>query len=177
MENYTSIEQVLDKTENNLITKSNKSVFLFLILVISGIAMLIMSTRITAQPNSILPPLFITVGVALIIYGIIYYFTKKKTYKVVQSGKKIFFNEIMFNINDKNELLRILSDRDIKALDKMNKHDVNGLILRVASTKDGSVCYTQLLSYVPHQYVAISDVYKHTPEEAHIILKVMNKNR
>lgn len=176
MEKSASIEQILDNTNNSIIIKSKKSIVPGLVMSALGICTLIINSQIDTDPGSILPPLFLVTGITLFIWGIVSLFHRKPVYKSASDGKRISFYEIAFDRQEQKELLRLLAARDIKAVSRLKRSDSGGLKLRIAATPEGSICYTQAIAYIPHEYRNISEVYKHTPEEAKIIM-ALKENR
>jgi hypothetical protein len=54
---------------------------------------------------------------------------------------------------------------------------IDALKLRVASTATGSFCYSQVVAYVPYEFINASKARKHTPEEAQIVLSLPGKQK
>lgn len=175
MEKFVTIEQVFDSSDR--ILKFKSSVIPGLIFSILGIGFFIISIQTDLPSGSMLYPLFLILGITLIIWGLVTIFNRKLKYKLAQDGQKIYFSEINFDLKEKKELLRILSERKIKELEKLDRSDFTGLQLRIAATPNGSACYTQVRVYIPHEHVEINDVCVHTPDEAKIILNLQDKRK
>lgn len=175
MAKYETIEQVLDKTEQ--VIKFKSTIVRGIVLSVFGACLLVVSGQINAAPGSILSPLLLITGVILAIWGVTALLNRKIRYKLVADDKRISFSEIYFDVNEKQELLRIMSERDVEALSRLSSSDSNGLQLRIAATADGSLCYTQLKSFIPYEYIEISTVCRHTPEEARAILDLKNNRK
>lgn len=175
MEKTASIEQVLDNTDKTIIVKKGKSVIPGIILILAGICLIIIMTQAEVPSRDLILPLLMVAGAGLVIWGIVAIFCSKPTYRSAGDGKRLYISEAAFDVKEQKELLRILAEEDFHNLDDLTRSYVNGLKLRVAATKDGSLCYTQATSYIPHEYVNICEVRSHGPEEAKLILAVVKK--
>ncbi|MDR0395548.1 MAG: DUF308 domain-containing protein [Tannerella sp.] len=176
MENkLLSIEEVFDHSDNNLVYKTKPSVLLSALLIIAGILFIVFNGQITKSPESMLPTLFIIIGILFLAWGIIYTFFSKTKYKLTQGQQNISFSEILFDIKERERLLRIIDEGNLQELEKLKPAVIDTLKLRIASTPDGSFCYTQAVTYVPYEFVIINEAHQHTQEEANILLNMQKK--
>jgi hypothetical protein len=173
--NLLSIEEVFDHSGNNLVYKTKPSVLLSALLIIAGILFIALNGQITKSPESILPALFITMGILILVWGTIYTFFSKTKYKLTQNQKNISFSEIFFDIKERERLLGIMNRGDVRELEKLNPAVIDTLKLRIASTSDGNFCYTQVVTYVPYEFVNLNEAHSHSQEEANILLNMQRK--
>jgi hypothetical protein len=175
--NILSIEEVFDYSNNNLVYKSKPSVLLSILLIIAGILFIVFNGQVTKSPESIIPALFIIIGILLLVWGIIYTFFSKTKYKLTQNKKNISFSEMLFDIKEREQLIRIINEGKLRELEKLKPTVIDTLKLRIASTSDGSFCYTQIITYVPYEFVNLNEAHQHSQEEANIILNMQKKQK
>ncbi len=176
MESKSSIEQVLENKDKTLVYKTKPSLVFSIVLIVLGVLFVAFNNKFSDSPGSIIPPLFTVIGLGLLGWGIVSIFVRKTRYKLVQNKKDIFFYDIFFDIKERDRLINIIRDRNITDLKNLKTSGIDSLKLRVAATSDGSFCYSQVLNYVPYEYINMNDACHHTPEEAKIILEI-RKNR
>jgi hypothetical protein len=176
MENKSSIEQIFDSKDNTLVYKTKPSIVFSVVLIVLGILFVAFNNKLSDSPGSIIPPLFTVIGLGLLGWGIVSIFIRKTKYKLVQNKKEIFFYDIFFDIKERDRLINIMKDRNIPELKSLKTSGIDSLKLRVAATSDSSFCRSQVLNYVPYEYINMNEVCQHTPEEAKIILEI-RKNR
>ncbi|MDR1116109.1 MAG: hypothetical protein LBL33_08210 [Tannerella sp.] len=176
MENNLSIEHIFNSKENNEVHKSKPSVVLSILLIASGIVLVAVNGVIPASDGTI-STLFILAGISLLIWGIIYAFFKKISYKLSRNKEKITFQEIYFDVKERDKLISIISNGNVNELEKLKKAGIDALKLRVATIPDGSFCYSQVVSYVPYEFINANEARKHTLEEAQILLNMLKKQK
>ncbi|MDR1524389.1 MAG: hypothetical protein LBS79_03890 [Tannerella sp.] len=176
MENNLSIEQVFDSQDNNEIHKAKPSFVLTAILIATGLVLITVNGMIPASDGTI-STLFILTGIGLLIWGIIYAFFKKTGYKLSRNKERITFQEIYFDVKERDRLINILNSDSVNELEKLKPANIDALKLRVATTPDGSFCYSQVVSYVPYEFINANEARKHTPEEIRIILDLLKKRK
>jgi hypothetical protein len=177
MENkLLSIEELFDHPNNNAVCKVKPSARVSALLMIAGILFIVFNGQVTKAPASMLPVLFILTGIFFLAWGIIYTFFRKTKYKSTQDQKNISFSEMRFDIKERERLLRILSAGDLRELEHLKPAVMDTLKLRIASTSDGSFCYTQALAYVPYEFVCLNEARSHSQKEANILLDIQKKH-
>lgn len=168
MENRESIEQIFDKTEN--IYKAKKSIFLSIIFIIAGVALLIISPKLSE--TGILSPLSMVAGIVFLAWGVITIFFRKTYYISAHNKQKVSFSEILFDVKERERLIRLVNENNFSELKHLERSVNDALKLRVATTPDGNVCCTQVITYVPFEFVTANDVRSHSVEEARIIREI-----
>lgn len=177
MENNISIEDIFDNKEKDVVYKSKPSVMLSVILIVTGILFIATNGLVTTSPGSMIPMLFISIGIIFLAWGITYAFFSKTKYKLTRDKKSIAFSEIFYDVKERDKLIRIIDKGDIRELEKLKTATIDTLKLRIAATSDGNFCYTQVATYVPYEFVNINEAHKHSPEEAGIILNIQKKQK
>ncbi|NDV47710.1 hypothetical protein D0T49_11695 [Paludibacter sp. 221] len=177
METRESIEQVLDNLGDNVVYKSKPSIVLSIVLIILGIGLIFLSWQISNAPNSIISPLLIVGGIILLAWGVVSVFFRKTQYKATGNKQKISFSELFFDIKERDRLVRLVSEGNVQDLSKLKTSVSDALKLRVAATPDGNICYTQVVTYVPFEFVNATDARRNTPEEAKKIKELVKTKK
>jgi hypothetical protein len=176
MENSLSIEQIFDSIDNDEVYKSRPSIVLSILLIASGI-LLIAVNGIVSTTGDTASILIILAGVGLLIWGITYAFFKKTSYKLSRTKENIIFQELYFDAKERDRLIGIINSGSIGELEKLKPAGIDALKLRVAATQDGSICYSQVVSYVPYEFVNANEAYRHSSEESQIIMNLLKKRK
>ncbi|MDR1724176.1 MAG: hypothetical protein LBR84_09615 [Tannerella sp.] len=170
MEKIESIEQMLEEKEKESVLKSKPSKALIIMFIIVGLVLIVFDWEDPDKSNGTLSALMIVLGVGLLIYGIVYAFFKKTRYSLVGNKAKIDFYEILFDIKERDKLLHIMQSGNIQDIISLRRANIDSLKLRVAATRDGSFCYSQIIAYAPYEFTSLNSPQKHSAEEAKIIL-------
>jgi hypothetical protein len=176
MENNKSIEQVLDSMENSEIYKSKPSTVSSILIFAAGIVLIAVNGIIPGM-NSMIPTLFILAGAGFLIWGIVYAFFRKTGYRLIRTKENITVRELYFDAKERNRLLGIINSGNVQDLEMLKKADIDALKLRVAATQDGNFCYSQVVAYVPYEFVNANEPYRHSPEEAQMLLTMLKKQK
>ncbi len=178
MENKISIEQVLDNSENNIVYKKKQPITYSIILIILGIIpfVLILSKNLS-EDSGVLTPLLFILGVALLVWGIISIFFRKTHYVFRENNQKISFSELLFDIKERDKLIRLISERNLQAIKDLKSSGHDALKLRIALTNDGKACYSQVVTYIPFEFVNANEVQTHSPEEAEIMKEIIKEKK
>lgn len=166
MENLESIEQVLDKMDISTIKKQRKSPAEPILILIAGFAFLQLNYLFKFDSMSVFPPMFFMIAFSLFIWGLLSLIFRKKYYLVTETKQKLRSGEILIDLKERDKLLKIMNGRhydDIKTL-KRSTHD--GLKLRYMTSKDGSICFSQVVSFISLEFVNISTVQMHKGNDA-----------
>jgi hypothetical protein len=173
--NIISIEEAFDRMEGRTVRKSKPSVALSVLLIAAGILLTVLNGQVAKSPGSVIPTLFILCGIIFLACGVSYAFFRKTKYKFTGDGKNISFSEMLFDIRERERLVRILDEGNMQELGKLKPATVDTLKLRIAATPDGSFCYTQVMTYVPYEFVNVNEARKHSREEAGLILNLQKQ--
>ena len=168
--NKLSIEQVFDNTDTIYTKKASHALSIILIFV--GFASLFLSSQVS-EANSILNPLLIVTGIALLAWGVITIPFRKTHYRSKNNNQKISFNELFFDIKERDKLIRVIKEGNTKELKNIQRSANDALKLRVALTPDGSICYCQVLTYVPFEFVNASEAIQLAPQQAQVVSELV----
>ena len=180
METNESIEQVLDNLDKNIVYKTKNSVgwgFLFLI---PGMAALVVYSSFEWEPSNVFAHILFVTGSTLGVIGIIKCFFRKNSYVSAESKAKLSSFNIYFSGNEREKLIRLLQTNQLSEIKTLQPSIVDGLKLRVLATKDGQICYSQVIGFVMNEYVNITTAQKHTMADYQIlteIVRIRKKNQ
>lgn len=178
IETKPTIEQVLDNLDHNTVYKTKPSIVLSLVLIVLGIAFIMLNGQMPgAAEGGLLSPLAIVVGILLLAWGIVAIFIRKTKYVYAPAKQAITFHELFFDLKERDRLVRIMNEGNVDELKKLKPAVNDALKLRVASTPDGSLCYSQVVAYIPFEFVNANDAKKHTPEEARKLLDMAKERK
>ena len=170
MENLESIEQVLDRMDISTIKKQQKSPIESIVILVVGLIFLQLNYFFKFDAKSFFPPMFFMFAFGFFIWGILSLLFRKKYYINSQSKQKLKKVELLVDVKERDKLVRIMTSRNYDELKnlKLSAHD--GLKLRYLASKDGSLCFSQVISFVSLEFVNISTVQMHKDEDARSFL-------
>jgi len=172
METNESIEQVFDNLDKNIVYKTRKSILTGLILLLIGVASLFYySTLVSGSANIITQIIFVT-GMICIIVGIFKFFYRKSYYVSSENHTKIKNFEIRFNAVERERLVRLAEGGNLSELKQLSPSVIDGLKLRVMATKDGKICFSQVIAFINYEYVNLTSVQKHSVADYQIIAEI-----
>lgn len=178
IETKPSIEQVLDNLDHNTVYKTKPSIVLSLVLIVLGIAAIMLNGQMPgASEGGLLSPLAIVVGILLLTWGIVAIFIRKTKYIYAPGKQPIVFHELLFDLKERDRLVRLMNEGNVDELKKLKSSANDALKLRVASTPDGSLCYSQVVAYIPFEFVNANEARKHSPEEARTLLEMVKARK
>lgn len=176
METNISIEQLFD-SENSSIVKTKSSMALSILLIVLGIISFVISSQTTEMVNSIIPPLFIIMGIIFTAWGVLSLLFRKTLYKSADSKEKIKFDELLFDVKERDRLVRITTNGNMEELKNLKSATGDALKLRVAMAPSGDVCYTQVVTYVPFEFVNATEPYKKSKSDAQVINNLLKDKK
>lgn len=166
MENIESIEQVLDKMDVATIKKQIKSPVESILIIIAGFAFFQINYFFNFDSGSVFPPMFLILAFGLFIWGILSLLFRKKYYFNSQTKQKLKTLEVLVDAKERDKLVEIMNSRNYNELKNLKISNQDSLKLRYMTTKDGSLCFSQVIAYVPYEFVRITTVQMHTDEGA-----------
>lgn len=166
MENKESIEQILDKMENSNIKKQTVSPITALLILASGVMFFFINYFIEFEPKSIFPPMLILISFGLTLWGILGFIFRKKIYVESNSKQRLQVNELHFDVKERDKLVRIMETKNYEELPLLENSTHDGLKLRYMTTKDATLCFSQVIAYIPYEFVRITTVQQHLADDA-----------
>jgi hypothetical protein len=172
MDTIKTIESVLENMDSSIIYKTKKTIIPALILILVGIITFSLHSVQEWPANSIISPLLITTGSIAVLLGIIKIFYRSSYFVSTQTKQRLKALDLKFNISEQNKLVRILESGNLAEMLELLKSISEALNLRVLSTDDGTLCFSQLIAYEHPEFRFITEPKQHTKEEAEILLSL-----
>jgi len=177
METNESIEQVFDNLDKNRVYKTKNSLVWGFLFMIPGIASLVVYSSIEWEPTNVFAHILFVAGAILSVVGIIKCFFRKSKYVSAENNKKIISFYIYFNANERANLIRILDTGNLSELKDLQSSIVDGMKIRVMATKDGQICYSQVVAFVQNEYVNVTAPVKHSSSDYQILSELARSRK
>jgi len=175
MENNESIEHVLENMDKNLVIKTKSPAYQSLILIFTGIIIFAFYTASEWPASSVIPHFLFVLGASIIVYGVLQFFFRKSYFIATENKERIRIKEIYFQYEDRDKLVKMVETGNLSELGKLNISVSDGLRLRIASTANGKICISQVVTYVSNERVNVNTVKQHSTAEARIIHEFIQK--
>ncbi|MDR3252565.1 MAG: hypothetical protein LBT35_03270 [Tannerella sp.] len=94
-------------------------------------------------------------------------------YRLLQNNQTIKFYEILFERKEQEKLVALLKEGRVEDVAALKRTHIDSLKLRIAATADGSFCCSQVVVFVPYEFINYTEVRLHTPSEAQTLLKAV----
>jgi hypothetical protein len=169
METNESIEQVLDNLDKNIVYKTKNSLMWGFLFMIPGIVSLVVYSSIEWEPTNVLAHILFVTGSILSVIGILKCFFRKSNYVSAENNKKVIPFYIYFNGSERDRLIRLLETGNLSELKALQSSIVDGMKIRVMATKDGQICYSQVVAFVQNEFVNVTAVRKHSSADYQIL--------
>ncbi|MDP4239790.1 MAG: hypothetical protein Q8904_10025 [Bacteroidota bacterium] len=177
MEQNQSIEHVLENMDKNIVSKAKNSPFRIFLLFLSGLVFFVVNSVFVWETNSIYPPLLIVLGLTTIITGIFLLAFRREYYVSTRNHQRVKSTEVYFNVNERDKLVRLMETGNINGIKELKPSISDGLKLRVMATPDGQLCFSQVVAYVSNEYLNITNVQKHSPDDARYFAELFQQRR
>lgn len=158
--------------DNNIVYKTKSSYVLAILLIIAGIGFFSLNSFFQWSSNSIYPALFIMLGSTSFVIGIVRFFMRKTYFISAENHQKLKPREIYFHVNESNKLLRLVNSGNYEEINLLKRSVSSGLKLRIMSTKDGRICFSQIISYMQLEHAKVNEPVQHSVEEAQILSSI-----
>lgn len=175
MENNESIEHVLENMDKTLVIKTKSPAYQSLLLIFTGLIIFTIYTAYKWPASSIIPHFLFVLGASIIVFGVLQFFFRKSHFIATENKEKIRFKEVYFQYEDRDKLVKMFETGNLSELAKLNISVSDGLRLRVASTGDGKICLSQVVTYIANERVNVNIVKQHSTAEARIIHDYIRK--
>jgi len=176
MEKNESIDQVFDNLDKNIVYKTKNSVLTGIVLILVGIASLIIYSTNEFGSENVASQFIFVLGMIFFVLGIVKFFNRKSYYVAAENHKKILPYELYFNLTEREKLVRILESKNYSELKQLIPSVIDGLKLRVMTTKDGQICFVQAIAFISYEYVHVTPAQKLSVAE-YLLLDKLIKSR
>lgn len=175
MDKNSSIEQAFETTEQESILKKQNSILKGIIILVLGIIVMFINSKITiTQGESIIEPILIMLSIILIIWGTLITFIRKTYYVDGETGNKFRFIDVYFDNKDHDKLVKVVESENLQDITSLKRSTQDGVKLRVATTHDKSVCYIQVLTFIPYEYALTTRAIKLSGKNINHVLEGLN---
>ena len=113
-------------------------------------------------PTGMVSMLVGSVGLVVLIIGITKLLSRKTVFVDKQSQEELKNSDIFFDTTELGNISRLYEQRDFGSIANLKRGNQSGIVLHVCGSENGNLYYTQLMKYVPYQYVPVFDAVKHT---------------
>jgi len=174
MENYISIEQVLENLDKSVVCKTKSSLLPGIILLVAGIILIILPNVVSLSSNSVIPSFIFISGMIITILGIFKTFFRKNFFVATSNNQKLKSFDLNFEAAERENLIRMCTNSKITNIHSLKRATSNGLRLHFMCTDDLSICFSQVIGYVPFDDVAFTEPIRNTLNEAEYLKKLLS---
>lgn len=175
MDTKLSIEEALDSTFNQDVKKVRKSPVTAIVYLIIGCCFIVLNYKSYFQNVDFVAPTLILFAVIFILLGIMMLLFRKKYYVSVESGEKLKTHELFFDIKERDKLVKIFTSGKIEDLQTLQKSTHDGLKLRIMKTANNDLCISQIITFIPYEYVRVTDPKQNSFEESKLLEDIIKK--
>ena len=175
MEKNESIEHVLENMDKNIVIKTKSPAYQSLLLIFIGIIIFAIYTTKEWPASNVIPHFLFVLGASIIVFGVLQFFFRKSHYIATENKERIRIKEVYFQYEDRDKLVKIIETGNLSELGKLNISVSDGLRLRVASTGNGKICLSQVVTFVANELINVNIVRQHSTAEAGIIHDFIRK--
>ncbi|MDD3194811.1 MAG: hypothetical protein PHU68_03310 [Paludibacter sp.] len=169
---FATIEQRFDTTNHSIITSKKKSPLIGILALAAGVASAVLVPLVNTEGGAG-GALLIVLAIGFIIWGILATFIRRRFYLHVPSNSKILFKDVFFEAEHYLKINKIVENGSYLDLAKIPQTIDKGVKLRVAYTAGKTICYVQLLKYVPYEYEVQSEAIELTADQTAAIFNAL----
>lgn len=175
MKRNESIEQLLDKMDHTIIKKFTEFPKRSVILLVLSIAAIELDRLLPNPLKNDLVPLVAVLVLTLLTWSFLLGALSKTYYKNLTTSQIINFCVMHYDRTEFESLKKIIDARDFYKLNKLHKSRGDGINLKIAYTDDKSLCFVQVLKYMPFQYAIRTEVKQLTDSETEELLNSLQQ--
>lgn len=166
MENNESFEHALENMGENLVYKTKSPAYISILVIVAGVISFVVYATTEWEETNTLPHFLFMAGFCCIICGALLFFFRKSYFVATNNNQKIKSHEVYFQTNERDRLIKLIENGNLKELKELKPSVSNGLILKVMNDKDGEICLSQVIAYQIHDRINVNAVRKHSMDEA-----------
>ena len=165
MRHYKSIEQVLAEMDRSIVKKITIFPTKTTVLVLLSLGIIEIDRLLPDFWQKNLTPLLAVVVLVMLLWGFLSDVLHKDYYKNLITNQRVNFCSLYYDRSEYENLINIVESRSFYRLDGLYKSKSNSVKLEIACTDDKSICYLQVVKYMPFQYAVRSKAQKLTAHE------------
>ena len=177
MEKNESIEHVLENMDNNLVYKTKSPAYKSILLMAVGIISFVIYTSNQWKQTDAFPHFLFMLGSICITCGILFFFLRKSHFISTETHQKIKGRDIYFQLNERDRLVKLIENGNLKELKDLKTSISQGLRLRIMATKDGQICLSQIIAYEINDLVNVNAVKQHSIDDARFFDDFLRENK
>jgi hypothetical protein len=170
MEKNKSIVHALESIDNSIVYKTKSSIVLPSLLIIIGLVFFIIYSSFEWNVSDILPQFLFVIGAVSFTIGVLKFFFRKSSFISGSNHQRLKKYEVSFDTSERDRLIRIIESGNLKELQYLKSSIGNSLKLAVMLTNDGHLCFSQVIAYIPYEYVDLTPVRQHSEADAQFLL-------
>lgn len=174
MDSIQSIEQFFDQADSHILRKVKKSPLHGVLIISIGILLGLLNLKIDWQSADFVSPTLLTFSATFILWGGLTLIFSKYYYVATETHLKFKTYELYFDSKDRDKLVRIMKNGTLDDLKTLHPSAHDGLKLRIMTTKDSKLCYSQIVNFIHYEYVNVTEVKMHSPKEAEILRELIS---
>jgi hypothetical protein len=166
MGNFQSIEQLLIELDTNIVYKTKKSIVAGLLFILAGIGCFVPLSIFSWAPHNMVPQFLIVLGTIGLTVGLFKTFIRKEFFVATASQQPFKSFEINFEITETGKLVNLCNTRKITDIHTLKRSLSGGLKLRVLSTQDRELCFSQVIGFESLEHAMLTPPVQHSKQEA-----------
>lgn len=169
LENHLSIEEKIANDNERIICKKSFS-SMSLIASTLGICLLVL-TLTDIIPSGTISLMTGSIAIFLIIFGAIKLLAKETKFLEKNTNSELKKSTIYFDNDEMNKVIQLYKNKNFEELSKLKRVENSGIVMYSYGTEEGSLYYTQLMKYVPYEFIDVQEMGIHTSKEEISALK------
>lgn len=169
LENHLTIEEKIANDNERIICKKSFS-SMSLIASTLGICLLVL-TLTDIIPSGTISLVTGSIAIFLIIFGAIKLLAKETKFLEKSTNSELKKSTIYFDNDEMNKVIQLYKNKNFEELSKLKRVENSGIVMYSYGTEEGSLYYTQLMKYVPYEFIDVQEMGIHTSKEEISALK------
>ncbi|HOI26840.1 MAG TPA: hypothetical protein PKZ15_05275 [Paludibacteraceae bacterium] len=167
---------ILEISKGKIIKKKSSIMIPMVLMVIGGVLMLTNNQKLTLISNDSLMNVLFTVGIFILIIGLVMLFMRKDKYVYLPTGKEVKKYTLDFDVKELEKIIKLYNNREFAKMHDLMVSNNSGIQMTLMGTEDGAVCYSQLLKYIPYSFTPITEVELHEGKDSQQIFELISKS-
>lgn len=154
-------KKVLSVAEGQVVLRKDKPVIPLALGTIGLLLAFAMTDGVDLLPNGMAKSSLFYVGVLLFVIGFFGICLRKSHYVYVSTNERMKRLAFDFDMKDLDKVMKMYEANDFDGLMKITRPYQAGVQLTAIVSPDASLCFTQLMKYVPYSFIPVTDVRKY----------------
>jgi uncharacterized membrane protein YidH (DUF202 family) len=169
LENHLSIEEKIANDNERIICKKSFS-SMSLIASTLGICLLVL-TLTDIIPSGTISLVTGSIAIFLIIFGAIKLLAKETKFLEQTTKAELKKSTIYFDNDEMDKVIQLYKNKNFEELSQLKRVKDSRIVMYSYGTEEGSLYYTQLMKYVPYEFIDVQEMGIHTSKEEISALK------